>query len=239
MKKVSTKDNLNKSKKQNTIKNKKQNKQDQKKKEINETKAFLNKLKNKEKKLSKNLSNFSEFYDLPLRYNETIVRLLSQTPKKLFVYWDISDKDKKELEKKYTKKVWENSYPILIVKNKDNNETFEVNVNDFANSWYIDIKDKASKYEITLARKFKKDNQIINISNSNDFISSDEHINFSNSKYLHFRNVKNNQDIFIENTKEQREKTAKIYNIDLEIFEEMLKNNEKLSINNMSSSKFM
>ena len=231
MKKGATKDNLNKSKKQN--------KQDQKKKEINETKTFLNKLKNKEKKLSKNLSNFSEFYDLPLRYNETIVRLLSQTPKKLFVYWDISDKDKKELEKKYTKKVWKISYPILIVKNKDNNETFEVNVNDFANSWYIDIKDKASKYEITLARKFKKDNQIINISNSNDFISSDEHINFSNSKYLHFRNIKNNQDIFIENTKEQREKTAKIYNIDLEIFEEMLKNNEKLSINNMSSSKFM
>ena len=32
-----------------------------------------------------------EHYELPYRYNETIVKILYQTPNTLFVYWDISD----------------------------------------------------------------------------------------------------------------------------------------------------
>ena len=37
-----------------------------------------------------------ENYELPYRYNETIVKILYQTPNTLFVYWDISDKDRKK-----------------------------------------------------------------------------------------------------------------------------------------------
>ena len=37
-----------------------------------------------------------EYYDLPYRYNETEVRVLAQTHQKLFVYWDISDNDRKK-----------------------------------------------------------------------------------------------------------------------------------------------
>ena len=35
-----------------------------------------------------------EYYDLPYRYNQTVVRVLAQTPTTLFIYWDISDIDR-------------------------------------------------------------------------------------------------------------------------------------------------
>ena len=45
--------------------------------------------------------NLLEYYDLPYRYNQTIVKILAQTPKTLFVYWDISDDDRKNYIKQY------------------------------------------------------------------------------------------------------------------------------------------
>ena len=42
-----------------------------------------------------------EYYDLPYRYNQTIVKLPAQTPTTLFVYWDISDTDKENYIKQY------------------------------------------------------------------------------------------------------------------------------------------
>ena len=37
-----------------------------------------------------------EYYDLPYRYNETVVKILAQTPNTLFVYWDIADSDREK-----------------------------------------------------------------------------------------------------------------------------------------------
>ena len=37
-----------------------------------------------------------EYYDLPYRYNQTVVKVLAQTPTTLFIYWDISDDDRKK-----------------------------------------------------------------------------------------------------------------------------------------------
>ena len=42
-----------------------------------------------------------EYYDLPYRYNKTMVKVLAQTPTTLFVYWDISDEDKANYVKQY------------------------------------------------------------------------------------------------------------------------------------------
>lgn len=207
--------------------------------EIKETKAFLKKIK-KEKldflKKEKNM-NFSEFYDLPLRYNTTIVRLISQSPKRLFVYWDISDKDKKDLEAKYSKKIWEESYPILIIKNKNNGDVFEVKVNDFANSWYIDIDNHSAKYEVELARRFfNNSNDVLHISNSNDFVSQNKNIIFSNEKYILFKNILNNENKYIENSKNLKNNMSKIYNMDLQEFEDMLKNNSNMHLKFLNSS---
>ena len=53
--------------------------------------------------LNKNLTkkfDISEYYDLPTKYEKTVVKILAQTPNTLFVYWDISQSDRDMLIRK-------------------------------------------------------------------------------------------------------------------------------------------
>lgn len=150
-----------------------------------------------------------EYYDLPYRYNETVVKILAQTPKRLFVYWDISDNDRQKYLLAFGERFFEETYPVLLVHNEDMDYTFEVPINDFANSWYLDINDAKSKYTIQLGRKFREKPEMVNIMAStgtesvvlhNDYVPiitsnilevPNDHILFENlqSKVL-YRNVK-------------------------------------------------
>ena len=94
-----------------------------------------------------------EYYDLPYRYNQTIVKVLAQTPNTLFVYWDIADSDRENFKKQYGYDFFDKTYPILIVHNRTMNYSFEVDINDFANSWYLHVNDANCDYEIELGRK--------------------------------------------------------------------------------------
>ena len=46
-------------------------------------------------------SQIVEYYDLPYRYNQTVIKILAQTPHSIFIYWDISDADRNAMEQKY------------------------------------------------------------------------------------------------------------------------------------------
>lgn len=94
-----------------------------------------------------------EYYDLPYRYNQTIVKVLAQTPNTLFVYWDIADSDRENFKKQYGYDFFDKTYPVLIVHNRTMNYSFEVDINDFANSWYLHVNDANCDYEIELGRK--------------------------------------------------------------------------------------
>ncbi len=94
-----------------------------------------------------------ENYELPYRYNETIVKILYQTPNTLFVYWDISDKDRKKYIEQYGENFFEVTHPILIVYNDTYNYSFEIPINDFANSWYLRVNDSKCNYRVELGRK--------------------------------------------------------------------------------------
>ena len=98
-----------------------------------------------------------EYYDLPNLYNQTIVKILAQTPTILFVYWDISAEDRINYINKYGEDFFNNTVPYLTVTNQTKNYSFEVEINDFANSWYIHIPDSDCKYDVVLFRK-PKDN---------------------------------------------------------------------------------
>lgn len=93
-----------------------------------------------------------EYYDLPYRYNQTIVKLLAQTPTNLFVYWDISDTDRKAFEEQYGENFFETTKPVLIVHNDTMGYSFEVEINDFANSWYLHVSDSNCDYRIELRK---------------------------------------------------------------------------------------
>lgn len=150
-----------------------------------------------------------EYYDLPYRYNQTVVKILAQTPNTLFVYWDISDLDRQNLINTYGEKFFEETKPVLIIHNESKNYSFEIEINDFANSWYLQIPDSKSSYTIELGRK-KLQNTISNtlknnitgyiyVTSSNKLEVPNDHIlieETNNSVY--FKNVKTNQKEKIE-----------------------------------------
>lgn len=137
-----------------------------------------------------------EYYDLPYRYNQTIVKVLAQTPTNLFIYWDISDKDRKNFEKQYGENFFETTRPILIVHNDTLNYSFEVEINDFANSWYLHVADSKCNYRIELGRRpiaktEKLNTDYIYVTTSNKIESPNDRILFDNNqKMVYFRNVK-------------------------------------------------
>ena len=170
----------------------------------------LKKLENQEKEDEENVTPkyLLEYYDLPFRYNETVVKILAQTPKRLFVYWDVSDKDKQTYLNAFGEYFFNDTYPVLLVHNEDKNYTSEIAINDFANSWYLDISDPRDKYTIQLGRKFKsyvkpqikEDIEETNIVLNNDYLFiamsnklevPNDHILFEEFKpYVKYRNVK-------------------------------------------------
>lgn len=142
-------------------------------------------------------TNIIEYYDLPYRYNQTVVKVLAQTPNNLFIYWDISDKDRNNYKKQYGENFFENTKPVLIVHNDTLNYSFEVDINDFANSWYLHINDSKCDYRIELGRrpitKLEKNENTdyIYISSSNEIESPNDHVLFNkNQNMVYFKNIK-------------------------------------------------
>ena len=143
-----------------------------------------------------------EYYDLPYRYNQTVVKVLAQTPTTLFVYWDISDADRKNFEKQFGENFFETTKPVLIIYNDTLGYSFEVEINDFANSWYLHVADSKCDYRIELGRRPIKNERNINIDDkinteyihvttSNEIESPNDRILFNPSqKMVYFRDVK-------------------------------------------------
>ena len=134
-----------------------------------------------------------EYYDLPNNYNQTVVKVLFQTPKKLFVYWEISESDRAKLLEEHGADFFYHSTPYLIVRNDTKNYSFEIEINDFANSWYFDVPDSKCDYSVELIRRHHETNDVIQIRASNELEVPNNHILFEqNRREIFFINVKNN-----------------------------------------------
>lgn len=121
---------------------------------IEKSKSKTSRTRKSSKKITKTAPvSIIEHYELPYRYNETIVKILYQTHNTLFVYWDISDKDRKKYLEQYGENFFEVTHPILIVHNDTYNYSFEIPINDFANSWYLRVNDSKCNYRVELGRK--------------------------------------------------------------------------------------
>lgn len=207
-------------------------------------------LKNEENEAPKYLL---EYYDLPFRYNETVVKILAQTPRRLFVYWDVADKDKQTYLNAFGDHFFEDTYPVLLVHNDNKNYTSEIPINDFANSWYLDISNPRDKYTIQLGRKFKSytkpqinpeieetnfrlSNDYLFIAMSNKLEVPNDHVLFEEFKpFVTYRNVRT----YAEETKkiESSQVPNKLQSVYQKLYQEqlILDENGTLDMRNPSS----
>ena len=154
----------------------------------------------------------SEYYDLPFMYNKTVVKVLAQTPKMLFIYWEVAEDDRNKLKELYGNNFFETTKPVLIVYNDTLHYSFEVNIDDFANSWYLHINDANCNYHVELGRRpypdiyqnnSKSDTEreqsqyipyYIYLTASNEMAAPNNKILFDpNAKSVRFKNVKTGQ----------------------------------------------
>lgn len=202
---------------------------------------------------NKSITSQVEYYDLPYRYNETVVKILAQTPTTLFIYWDIADTDRKNFTQKYGDDFFEKTKPVLVVYNKTMNYHFELEINDFANSWYLHVNDANCDYSVELGRRpYEAQSPIENyvyVTTSNDMEMPNNHILFDRlGKTVFFKNIKNN---FVEEKEisslsfiKSLGKVYDIYEIYKEIYkeeinlEELTSNNIKLNLSSSNSSTF-
>ncbi len=162
--------------------------------------TIKNKSTSKKTTAKKEKVDIVEYYDLPYRYNQTVVKILAQTPNTLFVYWDISDEDRKKYINKFGEDFFNNTYPVLIIHNKTMNYSFEIEINDFANSWYFNVNDARCDYEIELGRRARNNQTKVDLPYNYEYVTSsnvieapNNHILFEKAqKILFFRNVKTN-----------------------------------------------
>ena len=219
---------------------------------IDDSKKSTNKKSSISKKnIKKEVNPIVEYYDLPYRYNETVVKILAQTPTTLFVYWDISDNDRNSYIQKYGDDFFNKTKPILIVRNKTMNYDFEVEINDFANNWYLHVNDANCDYSVELGRRPIEYNSNIDnyiyVTTSNDMEVPNNHILFDKlGKSVFFRNVKNSSTqefpvssiSFIKKLGNVCELYKEIYRDELNV-NELQADNINLNLSSSSSSTFM
>ena len=160
-----------------------------------------------------------EYYDLPYRYNQTVVKILAQTPNILFVYWDISDSDRNNFASQYGEDFFNNTVPVLLVINKTMNYSYEVQINDFANSWYLHVNDANCEYQVELGRRNKENHQ--NYYSNYYYVTTSNNLDMPNDHIL-LGNIPHN--VLFKNVKTQELVEKPIANI--EFLKEFAKNKE-------------
>ena len=176
-----------------------------KSKALRTLKSNYKSLENKiyKKSISKEHAPFVlEYYDLPYKYNKTVLKALAQNPNTLFVYWEISDEDVQSFKDQYGEDFFNITKPVLVIHNLTDKYSFEIDVNDFANNWYIHVNDTKSQYVIELGRRPKEgyinnlpDNYLY-VTSSNMIESPNDHVLFCDSEQyreIRFKNIHTNK----------------------------------------------
>ncbi len=105
----------------------------------------------------------SEYYDLPIKYDQTLIRLLVQSPTRLYAYWEVSDDTINFFSDNFAN--YADCTPALKITNNTKNYSYVIPVDPFANNYYIQVEDTGCDYKIELGRL--KNNEFMNIYTSN------------------------------------------------------------------------
>lgn len=128
-------------------------------------------------------------YHLPEGYDDNKITLLARDPHSLYAYWEVSETRKSNFKYEFGEGLWNRSVPVLKIINVSKNTSSFIRVNDFSNSWFINVEDANSLYVAELGR-FVADQFFINLACSNyistpsNSISSNTGASFINYKDL-------------------------------------------------------
>lgn len=151
----------------------------------------------------------SEYYDLPTKYDQTLIRLLVQSPTRMYAYWEVSDETMKGFSANFHN--YSDCTPALKITNITKNYSYIIPIDPFANNYYIDVEDTGCDYKIELGRT--KNNNFLNIYTSNNvtmpiFSRTDDSTNgFEDSDEVLFGNylcIANKKKIKVYTNKESR-----------------------------------
>lgn len=105
----------------------------------------------------------TEYYELPNKYDKTVVRLLVQSPTRMFVYWQVSDDFVKNFNLHH--RAYAEWSPVLKIRNITMNYSYDLPIDPFTTNYYIEVKDPDCEYQVELGRRLK--NEFVNIYTSN------------------------------------------------------------------------
>ena len=94
--------------------------------------------------------------DIPEGYNETYMRALPRDPEWLFAYWEISEATRNDCKAKMGEAAYASSKKILrvldvtdLAYDGSNAQSYtDIEINEFANNWYIRVPDSGKAYVI-------------------------------------------------------------------------------------------
>ena len=104
----------------------------------------------------------SEYYELPNKYDKTTVKLLVQSPTRMYAYWDVSN----DTVKHFSNETYRHSTPYLKIENLTMGYSYEIKIDPFANNYYIEVTDSDCDYKVELLRKEKDISYLITASNA-------------------------------------------------------------------------
>ncbi len=113
----------------------------------------------------------SEYYELPQKYNRTVIRLLVQSPTRMFVYWEVSDDTIREFNNRYHN--YSDCIAVLKITNLTHHYSYQVPVSPFANNYYLEVEDSGCEYQVELGRMAQ--NKFVNLYTSNVAIVPSSH----------------------------------------------------------------
>ena len=130
-------------------------------------------------------------YLLPSEYGENKIMLMTRDPHCLYAYWEISNNKINIFRKELGNEIWERSVPALKITNISKNTSFFIKINDFSNSWYINVSDSDCLYAAEIGRKLGE-GLFINIASSNYIATQQEKASSSNNAYfVNYKDLRN------------------------------------------------
>lgn len=125
-------------------------------------------------------ANEQTLKNLPLRYGEDKIGLLARDPQLLYAYWETTKEKLDAFIQEFGLELWEKSIPVLKVTNISDGEIFYVRINDFSDSWYINVSKPNSLYMVELGRKLS-DSFFISLVGSNSVSTPSDNISSNTS----------------------------------------------------------